>query len=180
MKPVLLILWLLIPIALVAQTFPKVTYNPKNCSLTIKAGKWIKNGSKELLPVTAILYNNSNDTLKYASELCFEGEFGYLPDTTNFSIVGAGHDCLKNWDITIAIPPHSRKTEKLNLVKKFIGVQQVNLQLVTTLELVNIDVHLVMMKAIFAKKNGFEIFESKFSLYKTQNTHIFRSNILKI
>ena len=167
------------PAILFAQTFPKVTYNAKNCSLSIKAGKWKKSGSKELLPITAVLFNNSNDTLKYASELCFEGEFAYLPYTSTFSIDGGVDDCLKNWPITVIIPPHSSKIQKLNVIKKHIGSQQVDLQMVATLELVNIDVHLATLNVMLAHKD-LKAFNDKLSMYEEQNTHTFRSNILKI
>ncbi len=160
---------------MLAQVFPKVTYNYRNCSLIIRAGEWIKNGNRVILPITAILSNNADDTLKYASELCFKGEFGYLTDTTKFSIAGRPEDCLKNWPITEVIPPHSNITENLLLIKKYPGTQPVQLQLMAGLAFVNLDTTMIFFATNIAKNNM-----NAFNRYKNHNTHIIRSNILKV
>ncbi len=53
----------------------KIRYNYKNCPLTVKADNWISNGAKIYLPVVVTMSNNSDDTLRYQSELCFKGIF---------------------------------------------------------------------------------------------------------
>ena len=161
------------------QFYKPIKYNYRNCKLTIKAGEWIKRNNKDILPVTTVLYNDSNDTLKYASYSCIENEIGYLKDTTNFHIEGRPHDCTKNWPLTVVIPPHKKLTDVLGLIRKYSGNKSVNIQLTETLELVNADVFIEELKVTAASKNRQQLVD-KFLMYERRNTHSYLSNILKV
>ncbi len=128
MKPFkILMLLITIPCLLFAQdgelkSWPfiaqKINYNYKNCTLTVKASKWIKDGKKDLLPIVVTLSNNSDDTLKYGSELCFQGIFMGGVNNKNLEVDGIPNECLKNWPIVEVILPHSSVVYSTSLSKK--------------------------------------------------------------
>jgi hypothetical protein len=93
-------------------SLPPIKYNYKNCVFTIKTKGW--NGS-EVLQVSTMITNNSDDTLKYKMESCWF--LYYKVSTDSLKLENAKDDCLGNIPGTEIIPPHQSKTRDINIIK---------------------------------------------------------------
>ena len=174
----LILLLFLIPFLACAQPFPKVIYNYKNCSLTITAEKWIKDGDKSIFPVTVKLSNNSNDTLKFESELCFNGMFYCKVIDKNFRITNEPDKCDKNYTIVEKVAPNNYRTERLLLIRsKYGNLNAKKLQLAFGLTLTNSDNPMLeTIKGI----TGDNAHKKAYYDDLKRRTHIIISNTIKV
>jgi len=99
-------------IVLVRFNPKKIDYNYKDCQLVVKPGKWNRK-----LPVTTVLTNNSNDTLRYEWVSTCWREY-YSIDNINLEVEGAHDACDGNIPFTKVILPHKSKTIGINLNAK--------------------------------------------------------------
>ena len=164
---------ILMPAISFAQDFPTITYNYKNCSLTIKEENWIKKEGKDVLPVTATLSNNSDDTLKYESELCYNGLFYCKADTNNFKITNLPMSCTKNWPITVKLAPHTSQSEVLTLVRAKDNAKELKIKFY--LVLANEDYPTI---GLIKEVTGDDAYRKQYYQDLEKRTHLISSNTL--
>jgi len=98
--------------------FSPIRYNYKNCVLTIKAGARVKEANTECIPITAVITNNSNDTLKYESFTNCWLDY-YTVDDKKLSLYPTEEiDCLSNIPKVITVLPHKSHTDWFSVYKR--------------------------------------------------------------
>lgn len=81
--------------------------------LEIKRGKYFIKGTKKYLTVPVILFNNTNDTLRYLSMTCSYQQF-YLLDSK--MLKWDEWNCNKNIPVTLSLAPHMRSSVELKFM----------------------------------------------------------------
>lgn len=89
--------------------------NTADYALKIETGKTYSQDGKTRWVIPAILFNNTDDTLRYLSMSCSSYEFYAI---NNDKLMLDYWDCDKNIEKIINIPPHHSRTDYLDISSK--------------------------------------------------------------